>query len=84
MNNYYFTYGTEGHPFRGGWTLIQAEDEMQARAVFQAVHPNKIPGLLNCSSVYTEEHFQRTAMAKAGNFGQGCHELISIQRRATE
>ena len=78
MKNFYFTYGTEGQPFRGGWTQVQAEDESQACAMFRAVHPDKIPGLLNCSSVYDEEHFNRTAMSVQGNFGHRCHEIISI------
>lgn len=81
MNNYYFTYGTEGQPFYGGWTLIQAESEMQARQMFRAVHPDKTPSILNCADVYDEERFGRTRMARLGhNFGHGCHEVISITR----
>ena len=83
MNDYYFTYGTEGQPFRGGWTLIQAENEHQARQIFRAVHPDKIPGVLNCASVYEGDYFVTTRAYQTGNFGAGCHEVISIQRRAT-
>lgn len=81
MNNYYFTYGTEGQPFCGGWTQVQAENEMQARAMFRVVHPDEIPGILNCASVYDEEYFIRTKMDRTGNFGAGCHEVIAIIRR---
>lgn len=80
MNNYYFTYGIEGQPFRGGWTMIRCRDEMQARSLFRAVHPDKTPGVLNCSSVYDEEYFSRSKMARAGNLGHGCHEIISVVR----
>ena len=80
MKNYYFTYGTEGQPFRGGWTQIQAETEEQARTMFRAIHPDKIPGILNCSSVYDEEYFTHSKMYRAGNFGARCHEIVIVRR----
>lgn len=76
MENFYFTYGVEGHPFYGGWTTVRAKDEKQACALFRAVHPDQTEGLLNCASVYDQETFERTKMFKTGNFGHGCHEFI--------
>ena len=78
MELFYFTYGTEGQPFSGGWTEIEAPDEDTARAVFRLIHPKN--GFLNCSSVYPEERFKRTKMAgPGGNFGRFCQEKITLQ-----
>lgn len=76
MNNYYFTYGTEGQPFYGGWTVVHAESERAACELFRSVHPDKTPGILNCAAVYTESHFKSTEMFCRGNFGARCHEII--------
>ncbi len=79
MPVFYFTYGTEGHPFYGGWTEIQAPNEDCAYAMFRIFHPCKIGELLNCSSVYTEEQFKKTKMyGPSGNFGYRCHEKITV------
>lgn len=78
MSNFYFTYGTGGQPFYGGWTIVRAETRAQACAAFRAVHPDKTEGLLNCSSVYSEPAFRCTEMSKEGNFGYRCHEVISL------
>ena len=81
VNRYYFTYGTEGQPYIGGWTEIKAPDIHAACAAFRAYHPDKTEGILNCSSVYTEEAFKSTSMAgPEGNFGFFCHEKITITR----
>lgn len=79
MSNFYFTYGIEGHPFVGGWTMVGANDAEQACALFRAVHPDKTEGVLNCAFVYSEEDFKKTTMMKAGNFGHGCREIIRLQ-----
>ena len=84
MATYYFTYGTEGQPFVGGGTEIEAPDVKSACATFRIFHPDKCEGLLNCSSVYTEEQFYATSMAKGGNFGAWCHERITLTRYLTE
>ena len=34
MAKYIFTYGTEGHPFFGGWTEVEAQDWQAAYAAF--------------------------------------------------
>lgn len=79
MNNFYFTYGTDGQPFFGGWTMIRAKDMRTACALFRAVHPDQIDGILNCASVYDEATFLNTCMGQTGeNFGHGCHETITV------
>lgn len=81
MQKFYFTYGTSGQPFCGGWTEVEAPDEKTAVALFRAIHPDKNKGLLNCSGVYTEEQFAKTCMAGSdGNFGHWCHERITVER----
>ena len=71
---YYFTYGTDGQPFVGGWTEVEAPTVNLACAAFRAVHPDKEPGILNCSSAYTEESFLGSCMAGPdGNFRKFCH-----------
>lgn len=80
---FYFTYGTDGQPFVGGWTEVEAPDHRAACAAFRAYHPDKIPNCLNCSSIYTEEQFKKTGMAGPdGNFGRFCHERITLRREA--
>lgn len=59
---YYFTYGTEGQPFVGGWTEVEAPNADIACAAFRAIHHDKEPGILNCSSAYTEEVFLKSCM----------------------
>lgn len=81
MPQFYFTYGTDGQPFVGGWTEIEAPNEESARAVFRAFHPDRHQGLLNCCDVYTEERFKKTGMAgPEGNFGRRCRERITVTR----
>ena len=80
MSKYYFTYGTEGQPFVGGWTEVEAPDEDAACDAFRAYHPDKTDGLLNCSSVYDEAHFKLTEMYRRGNFGHRCREVIRVTR----
>ena len=76
---YYFTYGTDGQPFVGGWTEVEAPNVNLACAAFRLAHPDKEPGILNCSSTYTEENFLKSCMASPdGNFRKFCHERISF------
>lgn len=85
MPKFYFTYGTEGHPFFGGWTEVEAPDRHMACTVFRAYHPDKTEGLLNCCSCYTEEEFKRTSMYQRpdGNFGYRCRETITLRHELT-
>lgn len=81
MPTFYFTYGTDGQPFVGGWTEITAPDMNTACAVFRVFHPDKIEGIMNCCWVYTEEQFKKTEMAgPSGNFHRFCHEKITVTR----
>lgn len=78
---FYFTYGTGAHPYFGGWTEIVADDVQTACRLFRAVHPDKIDGIMNCASVYSEEQFKRTVMAgPEGNFHHFCHEKITVTK----
>ena len=80
MPKFYFTYGTEGQPFVGGWTEVDAPDDHAACDVFRAYHPDKTDGLLNCSGVHDEAHFEQTGMYRRGNFGHRCREVIRVTR----
>lgn len=82
MAKFYFTYGTDGQPFFGGWTEVDAPSRPAACAAFRAYHPDKTEGLLNCSSVYDEERFKQTEMYRSGNFDRRCHEVITLRREA--
>lgn len=84
MSKFYFTYSTEGQPFFGGWTEVEAPDAHAACAAFRAYHPDKDKGIVNCSSIYDEEHFKMTGMYWEGNFGFRCHEIITLRREAAK
>lgn len=81
METLYFTYGTDKNfPFQGGWTEVHAADRNQAVALFRREHPDKTPGLVNCSSIYTEKQFQDKVLPlyKDGDaFWSVCHERIT-------
>lgn len=77
MAKYYFTYGTDGQPFRGGWTEVEAKSEAEAIAAFRSKHPDRIDGLVNCAGIYTARAFRVTQMYGFGNFGKFCQEKIS-------
>lgn len=78
---FYFTYGSDGHPFVGGWTEVEASDVHTACHLFRAVHPDKISGIMNCSCCYSQEQFNATRMGETGNFDQFCHERITHHLR---
>ena len=82
MAKFYFTYGTEGQPFFGGWTEVDAPNDRAACAAFRAYHPDKTEGIVNSSSIYDEEHFKLTEMHRKSNFGFRCHEIIILRREA--
>lgn len=85
MPRFYFTYGTSGQPFNGGWTEIVAPDIHVACAVFRGFHPDKHEGLMNCAEVYTERAFEKSGMnSPEGNFGQHCHERITITKESID
>lgn len=77
MQKYYFTYGSsENFPYQNGWTEVYAENMKQAESLFKAIHPDKIPGIINCAWVYTQKDFESFNYFKSGNFGVRCHEII--------
>ena len=81
METFYFTYGTDKNfPFQGGWTEVHAADRNQAVALFRREHPDRSPGLVNCSSIYTEKQFKDKVLPlyKDGDaFWSVCHECIA-------
>ena len=83
MSTFYFTHGTEGQAYFGGWTEVIAENRQQAEAAFLAFHPLR-NGFIPCASVYTEEEMKKTTMWEVGNFGYRCHETISLTRSITK
>ena len=76
LKTYYFTYGLENQDFSGGWTEVEASDIDKACEIFRERHPDRHEGVLNCSTVYSEEQFKRTKMYAGGNFGCRCHEVL--------
>lgn len=82
MAKFYFTYGSEGHPFVGGWTEVEAQNRDEAVCAFRACHPDgKTDGFPNCCNIYSEEDFKRTSMYACGNMGHHCHETITLRRK---
>ena len=78
LSNYYFTFGTdERYPYRGGWIQVEAESLNQAMEIFRQRFPGQTPEILNCADYYTEAQFERTAMARNGNFHAGCHMKLN-------
>lgn len=77
---YYFTYGTNGYPYVGGWTEIEAPNAHIACEIFRTYHPDRTEGLINCSSIYSENEFYKTEMQKEGNYGARCQERITLKR----
>lgn len=77
---YYFTYGTDGQPFVGGWTEVEAPNVNLACAAFRLAHPDKEPGILNCSSAYTEENFLKSCMASRMETSESSAMSVSASR----
>ena len=79
MSRFFFTYGTDGQPYVGGWTEVEAPTMKAAVQAFRAIHPDRTPGLINCSDVYTEQLFELTEMFTGDNLGHRCHEIITLR-----
>ena len=63
LEKFYFTYGSDDvQPYCGGWTEVWAPNYQMACQAFRAVHPDRIPNILNCSSVYSAREFEKTKM----------------------
>lgn len=78
MAKFYFTYGSDGHDYVGGWTEVEAEDYAQACDLFCLIHHRSKDGFINCAGIYNEEDFQNTTMYENGNFGKFLHERIHL------
>lgn len=79
---FYFTFSKDGkQPYNGGWVIVEADSEANAREIFHMVFGRGESGYLNCAMVYSEEEFNKTRMWKDGNFGYYCHERIKVERR---
>lgn len=85
LKKFYFTYGSDDvQPYCGGWTEVWAPNGHLACLAFREVHPDRIPNILNCASVYTAEDFEKTRMAgPCGNFGLRCRETITMDFTVT-
>lgn len=78
MERFYFTYGCEGQDFRGGWTRVISDDRETAIKAFTIYHPMR-NGLIPCSSIYSEQEFEKTRMGQSGsNLGAGLQETIVL------
>ena len=78
---YYFTYGSEGQPYVGGWTEIELEGGgsfSTAIEIFRSIHPDRVNGCVNCAGIYTESHFKSTRMSTESNLGRRCVEHIKV------
>ncbi len=84
MAKFFFTYGTSGQPFVGGWTEVEAPSARAAAFAFRAFHPDKVDGLLNCSDMYPQAIFERTEMFQHENLGHRCHETIILRRELAD
>lgn len=73
---FYYTYGSEGQDFEGGWTEVEAENRSQADKLFLLFHPLR-NGCIPCGEVYTESEMKETEMWTKGNFKKFCQERIS-------
>lgn len=76
---FYFTYGFEGHPHKGGWTEVIADSFDEAVNIFNVIHPTFDGCGVNCSMIYSEERFKETTMYTTGNQGKRCLEKIELK-----
>ena len=67
---YYFTFGSCGQLFEGGWVRIQADSINEAQQKFIDHYGDKAwkdNGTLNYAFSYSENHFKTTSMASKHN-----------------
>lgn len=76
---FYFTYGSSGMAYKGGWTEVEAPSRATAMQAFSAFH-RAVNGITACSDIYTESEFRKTGMLDSGNFGAKTREKITIAR----
>lgn len=84
MNNYfYFTFGSSGQVYQGGWVKIKAETIQEAQEKFRRhfgvrAWKDQDPwcGILSYAFHYTQEDFDTMEMFQTDNMGSRCHEVI--------
>ena len=79
MSKYYFTFGSAGQLYCGGWIIIHAKSDRDAREKFKkyyGVKGSTREGLMNFAFSYTEPEFQSTDMPTKGNMGEFCWNEI--------
>ena len=79
---FYFTYDADkeksGHPYSGGWSIVEAPDMGSACQIFNVIHPEKVKNKPRYRSCICSEVWGETIMAQQGhNHGKTCHEKIS-------
>lgn len=75
---FYFSFGnSDAFPFRLGWVEVKAPDEAQAIQLFRSHYPDRNPGVVNCSFIYTDEEWRHTSMGKGEEKSQVCHRVIT-------
>ena len=60
MSKFYITYGTDdvpNQPYKGGYSIVYAKHEGEARDLHQAKYGLSKNGLLRFCSCYTEKQF---------------------------
>lgn len=79
MRAYYFTFGSSGQIYEGGWIRILAYNLKEAQRKFKKRYGSEAVddiGLLRYAGSYTEEEFKKDDMFREGNFGAFLHETL--------
>lgn len=76
--NFYFTFGTDPrYPFGyNDYVLILCKDARTACKLFDAVHPPRTEGIMNCAFMYGEEQWEKGV--KEHYQGREPIEVISV------
>lgn len=76
---YYFTFGSEGQIYEGGWIIIIANSIKEAQDKFVRKYGSEAysaEGLMRYSMDYTEDKFRKLEMLKNGNLGKFCQDVL--------
>lgn len=76
MDKFYITFGSEAHPYPGGWAVVYAADASEADAIVRKRYGLDKNGAARYCGCYSEDRFNKTSMATAGNHGLFCQETI--------
>lgn len=78
LEKFYFTYGSDDvQPYCGGWTEVWAPNYQMACQAFRAVHPDRIPNILNCSTNQEQNEHEVTIQMVGNVFVLFC-EIPSV------